>query len=71
MKSGTHYIVSQDGHNWHVSFRGTVFGPFPTSQAAVETAIEDANARPDREELEVLLRDTDARTVTVWKARHD
>jgi hypothetical protein len=69
MKSGTHYIVSQDGHNWHVSFRGTVLGPFSARETAIEAAIEDASGRPDRDDLEVQVRDTDARTVTVWKAR--
>ncbi len=69
MKSGTHYIVSREGHNWHVSFRGTVLGPFPIRQAAIDAAIDDASSRPDRDELEVRVRDADARTVTVWKAR--
>jgi len=68
MNSGTHYIVSRQGHSWHASFRGTVLGPFQTRQAAVEAAIEDANRRPDRDHLEVRVRDNDAKTTTVWKA---
>lgn len=68
MTGGTHYIVSQEGHSWHVSFRGTVLGPFQDRQSAIDTAIADANRRPDRDALEVQVRDTDAKTVTVWKA---
>lgn len=63
MASG-HYVVSQLASIWQFSHLGQVTGPYSSRGAAISAA--KANNQADGE---VIVRDADMRTHTVWRAR--
>ena len=62
-----HFVVSQRDSGWQFSFRGDVTAPYTTKQAAIDAAIAEAS-KADGGDVEVLVRDADLRTETVWRA---
>lgn len=67
MASG-HYVVSQLASIWQFSHLGQVTGPYSSREVAIEAAISAAKAS-DQADGEVIVRDADMRTHTVWRAR--
>ena len=63
----SHFIVSQRDNAWQVSFKGDVTAPFGTRDAAIAAAIEMAGKNGDAQ-AEVIVRDADLRSETVWRA---
>jgi hypothetical protein len=63
----SHFIVSQRENAWQVSFKGDVTAPFGSRAAAIEAAIEMAG-QVGGAETEVIVRDADLRSETVWRA---
>lgn len=64
--STNHYIVAHLDHSWQFSVKGNVTGPFGTREEAVAAAIEDA-AESGAPDAEVIVRDADLKTETVWR----
>jgi len=65
--STKHFVVSQRDSVWQFSFRGDVTAPFTSKQAAIDAAIAEAGSL-DTDDVEVLVRDADLRTQTIWRA---
>lgn len=63
----SHFVVSQRENAWQVSFKGEVTAPFGSRAAAIAAAIEMAG-QIGGTETEVVVRDADLRTETVWRA---
>lgn len=61
----THFLVAQQDHAWQFSVRGEITGPFDSKEKAVEQAIAAAKAS-DIPDAEVLVRDADMKSETVW-----
>lgn len=68
--STNHFVVSQRDSVWQFSHRGDVTGPFTTRDAAIEAAIAEAT-QTTGEDVEVLVRDANLRTETIWRAGGD
>lgn len=64
--STNHYVVSQRDSAWQYSNRGEITGPFGTKELAVEAAIEAASVLAESD-AEVLVRDSNLKTETVWR----
>jgi hypothetical protein len=64
--SSHHFVVAAQEHAWHFSYKGAMTGPFTSREAAVHAAIAQAiqQGEPD---IEVLVRDADLKTETVWR----
>lgn len=63
----SHFIVSQRENAWQVSYKGDVTAPFTTREDAIDAAIEMAGTAEDKA-AEVIVRDADLRSETVWRA---
>lgn len=63
--SSHHFVVAAQEHAWHYSYKGAMTGPFNSRERAVEAAIEQA--AQSKESVEVLVRDADLKTETVWR----
>ena len=64
----SHFVVSAAAlSGWQYSHKGDITVPFDTREAAVEAAIAEAGASDDPN-AEVLLRDNDMKTQSVWRA---
>lgn len=63
----SHFIVSQRENAWQVSFKGDVTAPFMSRDAAIAVAIDLAGKLGDAA-AEVIVRDADLRSETVWRA---
>jgi hypothetical protein len=66
--SSQHYIVSQDGTHWKISFHGTDQGPFKRKNDAIAAAIEAAESEGGGADVEVLVQDVDFKFHTAWRA---
>ena len=64
--SSHHFVVAAQDRSWHYSFKGDLVGPYSSRQEAVEAAIEEASRLAD-EAVEVVVRDADLKTETVWR----
>lgn len=64
--STNHFVVSQRESAWQYSNRGEITGPFGTKELAVDAAIQEATELGDGD-AEVLVRDADLKTETVWR----
>ena len=64
--SSQHFLVAAQDRSWHYSFKGDVTGPYSSREEAVAAAIEEASKLEDGE-VEVVVRDADLRTETVWR----
>lgn len=64
--TSNHFVVSQRDSVWQFSYRGDVTGPFTTRQAAIDAAIAAAAGIEDAD-VEVMVRDADLRSETVWR----
>jgi hypothetical protein len=65
--STSHYVVSeQSASAWQFSYKGQITGPFGTREEATEAAITEA-AESDDPEVEVVVRDANLKTETVWR----
>jgi hypothetical protein len=64
--SAHHFIVSQRESSWEFSHHGDVTGPFRSREHAIEEAIAAAAATGSTD-VEVMVRDADHKTETVWK----
>ena len=63
----SHFIVSQRENAWQVSHKGDVTAPFGTRDEAIAAAIDMAGKLGDTE-AEVIARDADLKSETVWRA---
>ena len=63
-----HFVVSQRDSAWQFSFKGDITAPFTTRDAAVAAAIAAAEASGEAD-VEVIVRDADLKTESVWQAR--
>ena len=63
----SHFIVSQRDSAWQISFKGDVTAPFGTRDEAIAAAIDMASQLGDTQ-AEVIVRDADLRSETVWRA---
>jgi len=63
--SSQHFVVAAQDRAWHYSFKGAITGPFESRQEAVTAAIEQASQIED-DDVEVVVRDADLKTETVW-----
>lgn len=61
-----HYVVAEQDRAWHYSFKGALVGPYASKQLAIEAAIKQARASGSTD-IEVVVRDADMRTETVWR----
>ena len=61
-----HYVVSQRESAWQYSHRGEISGPYYTKQKAIDAAIAAAT-QADEADAEVLVRDADLKTESVWR----
>jgi hypothetical protein len=61
-----HYVVAQQDKAWQFSFKGDVTGPFTSREEAVEEAIAAAQRSGDQD-VEVMVRDAELNSQTVWK----
>jgi hypothetical protein len=64
--SSQHFVVAAQDRSWHYSFKGAVTGPFASRQEAVDAAIAQAR-EVTGEAVEVVVRDADMRSETVWR----
>lgn len=64
--SSHHFVVAAQDRSWHFSFKGAITGPFASREQAVAAAIEQAS-QVDDEDVEVVVRDADLKTETVWR----
>ena len=65
--STSHYIVSEQSPSaWQFSHKGQITGPFGSREEATEAAIAEAGQSEDPE-VEVVLRDANMKTETVWR----
>jgi len=64
--TNSHFVVSQRDSVWQFSFKGDMTGPFTSRDAAIAAAIAEAAAVGD-DAVEVVVRDADMRTETVWR----
>jgi hypothetical protein len=64
--SSQHYLVAAQDRAWHFSFKGDLTGPYSSREEAVAAAIMEASKLDDHE-VEVVVRDADLRTETVWR----
>lgn len=64
--TNSHFVVSQRDSVWQFSFKGDMTGPFTSRDAAIAAAIAEAGA-VGGDDIEVLVRDADLRTETVWR----
>ena len=62
-----HYVVSQRESAWQYSHRGEISGPYDTKQKAIDAAIAGAKQAGDAD-AEVLVRDADLKTESVWRS---
>jgi uncharacterized membrane protein len=65
----SHFVVSQRENSWQISFKGDVTAPFTTREAAISAAIKLAGEAGDTS-AEVIVRDADLRSETVWRANN-
>lgn len=65
--TNSHFIVSQRENAWQVSYKGDVTAPFTTRGDAIDAAIAMAGTAEDKA-AEVIVRDADLRSETVWRA---
>jgi hypothetical protein len=64
----SHFVVSAASlSGWQYSHKGDITGPFDTKDAAIEAAIAEAAASDDPH-AEVMVRDSDLKTQSVWRA---
>jgi hypothetical protein len=64
--SSQHFVVAAQDRSWHYSFKGEITGPFASRQEAVDAAIAQARELAGIE-IEVVVRDADMRSETVWR----
>jgi hypothetical protein len=65
--STSHYLVSAATlAGWQFSHKGDITGPFDSKEGAIEAAILEAG-QSDDPDVEVVVRDADLRTETVWR----
>ncbi|MDB5613290.1 MAG: hypothetical protein JWQ22_943 [Devosia sp.] len=64
--SSQHFVVAAQDRSWHFSFKGDLIGPYSSREEAVAAAIEEASKLDDNE-VEVVVRDADLKTETVWR----
>ena len=64
--SSQHFVVAAQDRSWHYSFKGDMVGPYTSREEAVEAAIEEAT-KLDDDEIEVVVRDANLKTETVWR----
>ena len=64
--STKHFVVAQRDTAWQFSYRGDITGPFVSKQEAIDEAIAAAS-RTEDPEVEVVVRDADMKTETVWR----
>lgn len=64
--SSHHFVVAAQDRSWHYSFKGDLVGPYTSREAAVEAAIKEA-AKLDDDDIEVVVRDANLKTETVWR----
>jgi hypothetical protein len=67
-KMANHYVVAEQDRAWHYSFKGALVGPYTSKQAAIDAAIQQAQASGDGD-IEVVVRDADMRSETVWRPK--
>lgn len=63
--SSRHFVVTQR-ESWQFSFKGELEGPFVSKAAAVKAAIAAAQ-EIGGDDVEVLVRDGEMKTETVWR----
>lgn len=64
--SNQHFLVAAQDRSWHYSFKGDIVGPYSSREEAVAAAIKEAS-KLDVEDIEVVVRDADMKTETVWR----
>ncbi|HEY8578141.1 MAG TPA: hypothetical protein VIL88_17575 [Devosia sp.] len=64
--SSQHFVVAAQDRAWHYSYKGDIIGPYTSREEAVAAAIEEASNLDD-DDVEVVVRDADLRTETVWR----
>ena len=64
--SSQHFVVAAQDRAWHYSFKGDLVGPYSSREEAVEAAIEEATKLADND-IEVVVRDANLKTETVWR----
>ena len=63
--SSHHFVVAAQDRAWQYSFKGAITGPFSSREDAVAAAIKQAGAE-NEPGIEVVVRDADLKTETVW-----
>jgi hypothetical protein len=63
--SSRHFVVSQR-ESWQFSYKGEIEAPFPSKKAAITAAIAAARELGE-DDVEVLVRDGEMKTETVWR----
>ena len=64
--SSQHFVVAAQDRSWHYSYKGDIIGPYTSREEAVAAAIAEAS-NLDEDDVEVVVRDADLRTETVWR----
>jgi hypothetical protein len=65
----SHFIVSMQDAAWQFSHRGTVTGPFPSKEEAIDAAVEEAKAiTVDGDPSEVIVENEDRTFESTWRA---
>jgi hypothetical protein len=61
------YLILRHDDEWKISFNGRLYGPYESRDAALEAAIEVAQAMGDIGiDAQVAFQDTDANVRTAW-----
>lgn len=61
-----HFIVCLRDGAWQHTHRGSISAPFKTREAAIESAIEEAE-KSGEADAEVIVQDSETVAATVWR----